>query len=46
MYKRQALGFPAATVATHAVRATASYPDEVRIAFDGDAVLFLSLIHI
>ena len=35
-----ALGFPAATVATHAVRATASYPDEVRIAFDGDAVLF------
>lgn len=35
-----ALGFPAATVVTHAVRATASYPDEVRIAFDGDAVLF------
>jgi 5'-nucleotidase len=35
-----ALGFPAATVATHAVRATASYPHEVRIAFDGDAVLF------
>jgi 5'-nucleotidase len=36
-----ALGFPAATVATHAVRASAThYPDEVRIAFDGDAVLF------
>jgi 5'-nucleotidase len=35
-----ALGFPAATVATHAARATASYPNEVRIAFDGDAVLF------
>lgn len=36
-----ALGFPAATVATHAVRASAERcPDEVRIAFDGDAVLF------
>lgn len=36
-----ALGFPAATVATHAARAMAErYPDEVRIAFDGDAVLF------
>jgi 5'-nucleotidase len=36
-----ALGFPAATVATHAVRATTErYPDEVRMAFDGDAVLF------
>lgn len=35
-----ALGFPAATVATHAARATDSYPNEVRIAFDGDAVLF------
>ncbi len=35
-----ALGFPAATVATHSARATDRYPDEVRIAFDGDAVLF------
>lgn len=34
------LGYPAATVATHAVRAAANYPNEVRIAFDGDAVLF------
>jgi 5'-nucleotidase len=33
-------GFPAATVATHAVRAQVNYPNEVRIAFDGDAVLF------
>jgi 5'-nucleotidase len=35
-----ALGFPAATVATHAARASDRYPHEVRIAFDGDAVLF------
>ena len=34
------LGFPAATVATHAARASDRYPNEVRIAFDGDAVLF------
>ena len=33
-------GFPAATVATHSVQASASFPNEVRIAFDGDAVLF------
>lgn len=35
-----ALGFPAATVATHSARAQDNYPSEVRIAFDGDAVLF------
>ncbi len=35
-----AMGFPAATVATHAARAQDNYPQEVRIAFDGDAVLF------
>lgn len=34
------LGYPAATVATHSVRAAENYPNEVRIAFDGDAVLF------
>ena len=34
------LGFPAATVATHSARAQDHYPNEVRIAFDGDAVLF------
>jgi 5'-nucleotidase len=33
-------GFAAATVATHSVRAGENYPHEVRIAFDGDAVLF------
>jgi 5'-nucleotidase len=33
-------GFPAATVATHSVQATDTFPHEVRIAFDGDAVLF------
>jgi 5'-nucleotidase len=33
-------GFPAATVATHSARAPNNYPNEVRIAFDGDAVLF------
>lgn len=35
-----ALGFPAATVATHSTHAQSSHPQEVRIAFDGDAVLF------
>jgi 5'-nucleotidase len=34
------MGFPAATVATHSARAQDNYPSEVRIAFDGDAVLF------
>lgn len=34
------LGFPAARVATGATRAPGSHPHEVRIAFDGDAVLF------
>ena len=33
-------GFAAATVHTGAARAQGNYPDEVRIAFDGDAVLF------
>jgi 5'-nucleotidase len=39
---RQALaaGFPAARVLTESVLARANYPNEVRIAFDGDAVLF------
>ncbi|MFZ9543488.1 MAG: 5'-nucleotidase [Hylemonella sp.] len=35
-----AVGFPAATVATHAALAQDNHPNEVRIAFDGDAVLF------
>jgi 5'-nucleotidase len=35
-----AAGFPAARVATESVLASANYPHEVRIAFDGDAVLF------
>ena len=35
-----AAGFPAARVLTESVLASASYPGEVRIAFDGDAVLF------
>ena len=35
-----ARGHPAAQVATQAVRASDAHPDEVRIAFDGDAVLF------
>lgn len=35
-----ALGYPAAQVATHARHAADAHPDEVRIAFDGDAVLF------
>ena len=33
-------GFAAATVHTGSVRARDNYPNEVRIAFDGDAVLF------
>ena len=39
---RQALdlGFPAARVLTESVQASNSHPHEVRIAFDGDAVLF------
>ncbi|MCG2594891.1 5'-nucleotidase [Ramlibacter sp. XY19] len=39
---RQALmaGFPAARVLTESVLAGGNYPNEVRIAFDGDAVLF------
>lgn len=39
---RQALllGYPAARVATSASRASQAHPHEVRIAFDGDAVLF------
>jgi 5'-nucleotidase len=35
-----AAGFPAARVATEAVLAGENHPHEVRIAFDGDAVLF------
>lgn len=34
------LGYPAAHVYTNSMRASASHPQEVRIAFDGDAVLF------
>ena len=33
-------GFPAATVATRSAKASDLHPNEVRIAFDGDAVLF------
>ena len=33
-------GVPAARVYPHSAHATAAHPDEVRIAFDGDAVLF------
>ncbi|ODU09433.1 MAG: 5'-nucleotidase [Rubrivivax sp. SCN 71-131] len=33
-------GVPAARVYPHSARATDAHPDEVRIAFDGDAVLF------
>lgn len=33
-------GVPAARVLPHAARAGTAYPNEVRIAFDGDAVLF------
>ena len=33
-------GFPAATVATRSMKASELHPHEVRIAFDGDAVLF------
>lgn len=35
-----AAGVPAAQVYPHSAHASASYPTEVRIAFDGDAVLF------
>ena len=35
-----AAGVPAARVLPHSARATGTHPDEVRIAFDGDAVLF------
>ncbi|MCS6810520.1 MAG: 5'-nucleotidase [Tepidimonas sp.] len=35
-----AAGFPAAQVYPHAPRASDAHPHEVRIAFDGDAVLF------
>lgn len=35
-----AAGFPAARVLTESVLASANFPNEVRIAFDGDAVLF------
>ncbi|WBY03786.1 5'-nucleotidase [Ramlibacter tataouinensis] len=35
-----AAGFPAARVITESVQAGDNYPNEVRIAFDGDAVLF------
>lgn len=35
-----AAGIPAARVYPHSVRASESHPDEIRIAFDGDAVLF------
>ncbi|MET1114311.1 MAG: 5'-nucleotidase [Comamonas sp.] len=34
------LGYPAAHVFTESVRASLAHPNEVRIAFDGDAVLF------
>src|SRR3954463_7654440 len=35
-----AAGFPAARVLTESMQAGGNYPNEVRIAFDGDAVLF------
>ena len=35
-----AMGFAAARVATQSAQASATHPHEVRIAFDGDAVLF------
>ena len=35
-----AMGFPAAQVATQSAQASIAHPQEVRIAFDGDAVLF------
>jgi hypothetical protein len=35
-----AAGVPAAQVYPHSVRASDAHPHEVRIAFDGDAVLF------
>jgi len=33
-------GVPAARVYPHSARASSAHPDEVRIAFDGDAVVF------
>ncbi|MFZ9678331.1 MAG: 5'-nucleotidase [Quisquiliibacterium sp.] len=35
-----AAGFPAARVFPESVRASQAHPDEIRVAFDGDAVLF------
>ncbi|MEK9776849.1 MAG: 5'-nucleotidase [Quisquiliibacterium sp.] len=35
-----AAGFPAARVFPDSVRASQAHPDEIRVAFDGDAVLF------
>lgn len=35
-----ALGYPAARVVTHSRQSNTQHPNEVRIAFDGDAVLF------
>lgn len=35
-----AAGFPAARVYPQSIKASESHPDEIRIAFDGDAVLF------
>ena len=35
-----AAGFPAARVLPESARMASTYPDEIRIAFDGDAVLF------
>jgi 5'-nucleotidase len=35
-----AAGVPAARVYPHSARASSAHPDQVRIAFDGDAVLF------
>ena len=40
MKQALALGFPAARVLTESAPASEAHPDEVRIAFDGDAVLF------
>ncbi len=38
--RRWCAGFPAARVLVESARASDAYPNEVRIAFDGDAVLF------
>ena len=35
-----AAGLPAARVLPHSAKMASKYPDEIRIAFDGDAVLF------